>query len=338
MQEIREKVFQTWQQLPKHSALRTISSNWWQKLDALYSSSRSYHNLLHLHEMTQLLQQNKEKISRNDLVTYAIFFHDLVYEPTENDNEEKSAEAFTEFAKEITLDIRDSRMVSNWILQTKSHLKTQNPENDLSYFLDFDLAILSSNRKRYEEYCLGIRREYKHVPYHQYCEARAAVLDKFLSCPRLYFSDDFHLSRDLVARENLRWEIDLLKSKSLFCGPKIQTPNVSAWRASIATIFELKSEGCPNDIDQLRPWLKSRNLFFLRVPLERGKLKYPLEHCAMPLNCILGSSDDQRVAVGTVVGSSVGLYFDPSFWDLGDFDDWSWVGFFFGVPKHDLIQ
>ena len=58
-----------------------ISQEWWQRLGSLYTATdRHYHSLVHLHAMFDWIQPHFHRLTRPDLVTAAIFFHDAVYD------------------------------------------------------------------------------------------------------------------------------------------------------------------------------------------------------------------------------------------------------------------
>ena len=80
--------------------------------------------------------------------TYYLYFS-VIYEPKKGDNEEKSAELFTEFAKEIAMPEEDRELVIYWILQTKQHCTAEHHHEsehytDEHYFLDLDMSILGA--------------------------------------------------------------------------------------------------------------------------------------------------------------------------------------------------
>jgi len=52
---------------------------------------RAYHNLSHLQTMYTLLLEVKEQIQNWDILMYAMFYHDLVYDVLRDDNEKRSA-------------------------------------------------------------------------------------------------------------------------------------------------------------------------------------------------------------------------------------------------------
>ena len=77
------------------------------------------------------------------------FCFSVIYDPQRQDNEEKSADLFGEFASEIQMDDTDRQLVINWILLTKTHSTPEHKVEsqdvgDKHYFIDLDMAILGS--------------------------------------------------------------------------------------------------------------------------------------------------------------------------------------------------
>ena len=89
-------------------------------LDVYYDPHRFYHNWSHIKSM---LHSAKNKNILFDDLVLAIAFHDIVYDPKKNDNEEKSAELFYSYIK--------NKHIKQAILDTKTH----KPSNELSKIL-----------------------------------------------------------------------------------------------------------------------------------------------------------------------------------------------------------
>ncbi|VDI34701.1 Hypothetical predicted protein [Mytilus galloprovincialis] len=155
--------------------------NWWKHIQSQYSEShRYYHTLNHLIEMFDHLNGHKTKLSDPDLVSLAIFFHDIIYDPMKSDNEERSAELFVQYTTECSVNLKEEEIskVKDWILLTKTHQVNDEGSEDYHYFLDIDMAVLGRQDKGYKEYADQIREEYKHVPEKEYKTKRSKVLVK----------------------------------------------------------------------------------------------------------------------------------------------------------------
>lgn len=123
---------------------------------------RFYHNREHIE--TMIVNARKRNILTDELFL-AIVFHDIIYNPKANDNEELSAELFCKYVQ--------NDKVKQAILDTKSH----NPTSELSKQLcDLDLGILWSDYETFIDFEHKIFKEYQWVDYKIYKEKRLEIL------------------------------------------------------------------------------------------------------------------------------------------------------------------
>ena len=175
-----------------------VAEGWLRNLEARYSEPhRHYHTLAHIEHMLELLPHADET------VVAAVWFHDAIYDG--NQNEERSAALARQALRIIGFAEEKIALVERMILATKRHERGDLPEHALA-FLDADLAILGSDRERYDEYVRQVRQEYAHVPDAAFRAGRNAILRKFLDRPRLYFTDEFFARFEEQARANLERE------------------------------------------------------------------------------------------------------------------------------------
>ncbi|CAM9669834.1 unnamed protein product [Choristocarpus tenellus] len=198
-----------------------VSLRWWNIVQERYREPvRYYHTLDHIADM---LEGSKEfELSRPELVQLAIFFHDLIYDPTSSTNEEDSACVFENFSVEAALEPGDVSTVTSYIIATKSHSVSDSDDNDLQAFIDLDMAVLGGQRGGYMGYAEKIRSEYAHVPHSVYCEKRAKVLEDFLGVNSIYVTGRFKQDLESTARANLSAEIHLLR-RGLIPGHSTET-------------------------------------------------------------------------------------------------------------------
>ena len=189
----------------------------WNIIAQRYSeSSRFYHNLNHILDLIQIFEENISNIVDHDCVLLSIYFHDIVYDPKSGQNEEESVKLLKETFNEQEIPDALLEKVSDYILATKSHQGAKINDADLLYFLDFDISVLGRSRAEYSKYSYQIRQEYAHVPHGKYCEGRATILKRFLyGSDRIYATDNFAEKLEMQARDNLRWEIDLLEAGTI---------------------------------------------------------------------------------------------------------------------------
>ncbi len=80
--------------------------------------------------------------------------------------------------------------VEHFILASKTHeIPGGFPfENDLSFFLDFDLAILGVKWEEYFMYSYSIRKEFNEYPDAVYKDGRKQTLERIVNKPFLFLS------------------------------------------------------------------------------------------------------------------------------------------------------
>ena len=158
---------------------------------------RRYHTVRHLRAVLGALHRWLGAELPPALLTAALW-HDAVYDPKAQDNEERSAALVTD------------RRAALLILATKQHHPLDDGD-DMKLLLDADLWILGAPRRAYQRYATLIREEYAHVPDEAYRAGRVVVLEHLMQHPRLYKGD--HPGREERARMNLAWEIRVLSGR-----------------------------------------------------------------------------------------------------------------------------
>ena len=174
--------------------------------------SRHYHNLEHLEAMFRLFDAHRPHLQDTDTVALAIFFHDVVYQTSRKDNEEKSAVWAARKMTELCYSKDRIDRVRAFILATKTHTLPPGAPADLAFLLDFDLAILGAPWPDYEWYAQKIRREYSIYPDLLYRPGRRKALEHFLERSFIFHTDTFRAAFEQTAIANLRREIELLSA------------------------------------------------------------------------------------------------------------------------------
>lgn len=133
---------------------------------------RYYHTTTHLLDV--ILQLSKLDVFDDELFLAAVY-HDAVYNPQANDNEELSAQLFLEEAKTTTLNKLQKETIYQLILDTKTHKPTSEKSKHL---IKSDLNILDQPLSKLIEYEQQIFKEYQFVDYKEYQPKRIEVLKK----------------------------------------------------------------------------------------------------------------------------------------------------------------
>jgi len=138
-------------------------------------SHRHYHNQTHLVDLIDKINSIKFESTKDyEKLILAALFHDIIYDPMKNDNEEKSAKFFLDHCVEKNGDILD---IEEIILETKTHI----PSTKLSrVFSDLDMSIVESDFPKLLEWEEGIWEEYKGVGKEKYKVGRLNFLNSLL--------------------------------------------------------------------------------------------------------------------------------------------------------------
>ena len=176
-------------------------------LIAAYAApNRHYHNLAHIEDcLDQLAGIDGLSAAEREILTEAIWWHDVVYDPTRPDNEELSAQLAEQH---VAAHLRDE--VGRLIRLTKTH-QVEPTDRLGAILISIDLSILAAEPPRYDAYAAAIRREYAHVPDDAYRTGRADVLRRFAARPVIFPDAAFAKAYERKARDNLAREIASLK-------------------------------------------------------------------------------------------------------------------------------
>lgn len=175
---------------------------------AYSSAGRYYHTLEHIEQVLATIN-NLRSLSQNyAAIEFAVWFHDAIYNPKTNDNEEKSAEYAVNILEALHIPSSTIEAVYSLIIKTKYH---QNIDSiDSKIFLDADLSILGASASKYRVYAQLIRKEYLWLSDKKYRTGRKQVLQSFLERETIYFTEKMFLALEQQARQNIKEEIGLL--------------------------------------------------------------------------------------------------------------------------------
>ena len=200
-----------WLQLSGELELEAhVAAAMWSDLIAAYGADgRFYHNLSHIQHALDIADQLQDVATDFTAVQLAIWFHDVVYDPRQGDNEAQSAAYVVRVLHPLGVPMATLTTASDLILATQSH---ETAVADPNYFviLDADLAILGAPSDQYDRYAHAIRQEYSFVPEAAYQQGRAAVLRRFLERSPFYFTAWMQERFETAVVRNLTRELNQL--------------------------------------------------------------------------------------------------------------------------------
>ncbi len=145
---------------------------------AWQETHRYYHSETHLAfllgEIEKLFQAQKLNQEHYAVMVVAAFFHDIVYDPTRQDNELQSAQVFEQMSSEHL----NRALIKEIILDTQHH---QGKGVLSKQFSELDMRVVTHSS--FEELLVWekqIFKEYQYLDYSLYREGRIKLLEKFI--------------------------------------------------------------------------------------------------------------------------------------------------------------
>jgi predicted metal-dependent HD superfamily phosphohydrolase len=178
--------------------------------------SRHYHNLDHIKSLYLLACDYKDLFDASEwqLLCGAIIFHDIIYHVKRSDNEEVSARyAHKWISKNRKIFGSDWKSISKNISRMILYMDPKNQNEFLiNFFHDLDMMVLALEHTAYLEYVQQVKDEY--VPSfteEQFNTGRKAFVLGLIKQDRIFRTNMFYQTRDVVAIDNLTKELDLYK-------------------------------------------------------------------------------------------------------------------------------
>lgn len=201
-----------WFQLAtKYTKDNILTESLWIEIKTQYElNARYYHNFSHIDAMLKQAETHKETIENYNAFLFAIWYHDIIYKPTKQDNESQSAVLAKKRLKKLHLKQNTLENIEQLIISTKKHEIILDKNKDNALLLDVDLSILGSDWKTYQKYTENIRKEYRIYPSFIYNKGRKQVLEHFLQRETLFFTQPYQSKLETQARKNILKEIELL--------------------------------------------------------------------------------------------------------------------------------
>jgi predicted metal-dependent HD superfamily phosphohydrolase len=204
-----ELVAQTWRGLAQRQSTQAPAAE--AVLDELIrvyrEPPRRYHTLAHIAALLRQLEAHGGAVGDGDAVALAIIFHDVVYDPRRQDNEQQSAAVARERLGALGFPARLIEKVATYIEATQHGREVDSDDADLALLLDLDLSTLASAPEAYRLYASDIRQEYGHVPNLLYRLGRRQILEGFLARERIYRTPFLAERWEARARANISEEI-----------------------------------------------------------------------------------------------------------------------------------
>ena len=182
---------------------KDLISYWWNEILNNYTKKwKYYHNLNHIYSFIELYDKYNYLIEKDkNEFLLSIFFHDIIYVPSRNDNEKESIKLFDEFYQEMKPTNLNKEKVKQFIAETENHLLNKDYENDINLFMDMDMQIIGQDN--WEEYEQKIRKEYCFFDFNFYKNKRKEFLEKLSKKEKIFRTQTFYNVFEKKARDNI---------------------------------------------------------------------------------------------------------------------------------------
>lgn len=178
---------------------------------------RYYHNQNHIMDLLILhnlcVENTKMSKLEDAQVEVAIWFHDIIYQPKQIDNETRSAILFYSLSPDFKdYDISDA-IGATITHSTHFEVSTVKLPNWSKYMLDLDLAGLGSGESQFQSNTLRIRLENSHVNNKIFYKNRIGFLERLLNRGRPIYYNPYNLNyfKDLEVQAHINITKELSK-------------------------------------------------------------------------------------------------------------------------------
>jgi predicted metal-dependent HD superfamily phosphohydrolase len=178
--------------------------------DAYNEPHRVYHSLEHIENCLKIFDKVSELLDNPDAVELAIWFHDVIYNVGNSDNEQLSANLCMTLTDGLfTNEFRDR--VYRHIMAT-CHDCSEITNEDTKLMVDIDLSSFGLPWADFFIDSKKVRAEMTHLSDTEYNQKQTSFQLSLLNKPFFYYSDYFHEYYEAQARRNLAKLFELMKS------------------------------------------------------------------------------------------------------------------------------
>jgi len=183
------------------------------EVHAYYSEpGRHYHTPKHIEHCLRQFDLASSEMDDPQAVEMAIWFHDLVFDISAEDNELQSARRFVELAGE-SMQSDFKTKVYDLIMTTAPPRmpKTQ----DEKFMLDIDLSSFGLPWEEFVRDSTAVRKESARLSDEAFFPGQRAFLESLISREHFYFTDFFRSRIEESARSNIRRHLESLREKGI---------------------------------------------------------------------------------------------------------------------------
>ncbi len=170
-------------------------------IDGYREPQRYYHTLEHIEHCLRMFDDCRELLQTPDAVELAVWFHDVVFEPGQPDNELRSAGLYREFASGVHAEALVDHV--HGLIMATLHNGFALEGTDVEYVVDIDLSSFGLSWDEFLHDSENLRRENPHLEDSAYYRNQGYFQNRLLERPRFFLSDFFYQRFETQARSNL---------------------------------------------------------------------------------------------------------------------------------------
>lgn len=173
---------------------------------------RRYHTPAHIAHCLKLFDLARDKIDDPDAVEMSLWFHDVIYDASAFDNEEKSAKYFLDTCgKEV--DAKFQSKVHDLIIVTIHKELPLTP--DEKYMVDIDLSSFGLPWDKFLKDSEAVRAEFRHMSDKEFYPAQKQFLESLVARKHFCFTKFFRDRHEKRARKNIARYLEMLEKQGL---------------------------------------------------------------------------------------------------------------------------
>ena len=180
-------------------------------VDGYNESQRHYHTLEHVEHCLHMFDACKNKLEQPDAVELAVWFHDVVFEPGQCDNERLSEDLYLQHAEGVHSPAL--RALVDRLIMATLHNGDPLTDADAAYMVDIDLSSFGLSWAEFLRDSDNLRRENSSLGDAEYYEKSTGFQNCLLARDRFFRTDFFAERYETRARENLAKYFDELQRR-----------------------------------------------------------------------------------------------------------------------------
>lgn len=173
---------------------------------------RRYHTPAHIAHCLKLFDLARSEMNDPDAVEMSIWFHDVIYDASASDNEERSAKYFSETCGK-DVDWKFQSKVRDLIIVTIHKELPLTP--DEKYMVDIDLSSFGLPWDRFLRDSEAVREEFRHMSDEEFYSAQRKFLESLVSRKHFCFTKFFRERHEKTARKNIARYLNMLEKQGL---------------------------------------------------------------------------------------------------------------------------